>query len=342
MHTPRVSIIIPVYNARQYILPCLESIVRQTFSDYEVILLDDGSKDDSAKIVTEFITNNQLHNFSLVSKENGGVSSARNLGLKLAKGEWIAFIDSDDWVEPCYLQNMMQSIDQYDAEFCLCGFDAYEMADQRFDPWSSYVLEFGKLPEDLSSLTSFDYVWGRLYKKSILDAHRITFDEQIFYCEDNAFNFDYISAIHSFSCVHEMGYHYRRGHTGALSKSLVQPKMRVHFVEHAKHFCNAFEEEVLISTLEKNTSFRRIMWNVLSTAVIVDILDKNYPSARKRMSESLAQAIIRLYKPYTKKERVILFFWKHSFLGLRLIVQVYYKHFEEIKKHKRFFAFISH
>lgn len=342
MFMPRVSIIIPVYNASRFIAQCLESITKQTFDNYEVIIVNDGSSDNSAEIVMNYISENNLSRFHLITKENGGVSSARNYGLRVAKGEWIAFIDGDDWVEPEYLQNMIDSIDKYHVDLCLSGFGAYEMIPQRLDPWSSFVLEHGKLPEDLHGLNSFDYIWGRMYKKSIIDANNITFDDRIRYCEDNAFNFDYVRAAKSFSCVDAISYIYRRGHTSALSKNLVYPRMRVHFVEHAQRFCDSIDDSILIEALKLNPSFRRIMWNVLSTGVIVDILDKNYSSARARMRQPLSKAIVELYPPYTKKDKTILFFWKHSFPCLVLLVKLYYSNFERVKKFKRFSSFISH
>lgn len=191
MSRPFVSIIIPVYNASQHILQCLESVKSQSFTDYEVILVDDGSKDDSAQIITRFIGAHTLSNYRLLQKENGGVSSARNAGIRAAQGQWIAFVDSDDWIDPDYLTLMVSAIRENEADFCLIGFRAYDDDTQRFDIWSDYPLPTGTIPGELYALTSFDYIWSRLYKKSILEEHGILFDERISYCEDNAFNFDY-------------------------------------------------------------------------------------------------------------------------------------------------------
>lgn len=122
MSMPFVSIIIPVYNASQHILQCLESVKSQSFTDYEVILVDDGSKDDSAQIITRFIGAHTLSNYRLLQKENGGVSSARNAGIRAAQGQWIAFVDSDDWIDPDYLTLMVSAIRENEADFCLIGF----------------------------------------------------------------------------------------------------------------------------------------------------------------------------------------------------------------------------
>ena len=342
MQNPTVSIIIPVYRAEEFIVQCLQSITAQTYQDFEVILVNDGSPDQTANIAQEFIDQNHLEHFHLIHKENGGVSSARNVGLQLAKGEWVAFIDSDDWVESHYLENMIHSITLHHSELCLCGYDAYEMEAVRFDPWSNYPATAGHLPDDLPRLTSFDYIWARMYRRDILEKHGIRFNEKIHYCEDNAFNFDYIRQIKTFSCVDTIGYHYRRGHTSALSKSLVQPNMRIAFVPHAQKFWDSFPEEILLNTIRNNRSFSRIMWNVTSTAVIMDILQKDYAAAKNHKHNPMTKAVLELYKPHSKKERAILFLWKHSFLGLKCLVRFYYGNFQQIKKHQRFFKFISH
>ena len=96
-----ISIITPVYNAEKYLRCCIDSIIAQTFTDFELLLIDDGSKDKSGAICDEYAAKDAR--IRVFHKENGGVSSARNLGLDNAKGEWITFIDSDDWVKQDYL-----------------------------------------------------------------------------------------------------------------------------------------------------------------------------------------------------------------------------------------------
>ena len=94
--SPLISIIVPVYNVEDYIRPCLDSILAQTYTNFEAILVDDGSKDGSGSVCDEYAEKDSR--FIVVHKENGGVSSARNKGLEIAKGEYIAFVDSDDWI----------------------------------------------------------------------------------------------------------------------------------------------------------------------------------------------------------------------------------------------------
>ncbi|UKI46586.1 MAG: glycosyltransferase [Phocaeicola vulgatus] len=116
----KVSIIIPVYNVESYLVPCLQSVSQQSFTDFEVWLIDDGSKDRSAEICDSFVS--QDPRFHVVHKQNGGVSTARNLGIEKSEGEWICFIDSDDTVEPHYLQNLYEEANGHRDTLIMQGY----------------------------------------------------------------------------------------------------------------------------------------------------------------------------------------------------------------------------
>ena len=115
-----VSIIIPVYNTpEKKLCRCLDSIIAQSYKDYECIVVDDGSTDDSSVIIDEYVTSDAR--FKVIHKENGGVSSARNCGLKMAKGEWIVFVDSDDWLLPDHIASLMVTVTD-DVDLVMTGF----------------------------------------------------------------------------------------------------------------------------------------------------------------------------------------------------------------------------
>ncbi|MGN0202626.1 MAG: glycosyltransferase family 2 protein, partial [Candidatus Cryptobacteroides sp.] len=103
MDCPKISVIVPVYNAESTIRRCVDSILAQTFTDFECLLIDDGSKDRSGEICDEYAAKDSR--VRVFHKENGGVSSARNVGLDNAKGEWVTFVDSDDWIDSYYLSS---------------------------------------------------------------------------------------------------------------------------------------------------------------------------------------------------------------------------------------------
>ena len=115
---PKVSIIVPVYNVEKYLRRCIDSILRQTLTDIEVILVDDGSFDSSGKICEEYARKDS--GLRVIHQKNAGVAVARNTGLDIASGDYIAFVDSDDYIEPNMYQSMMQVANQYDCDVVLC------------------------------------------------------------------------------------------------------------------------------------------------------------------------------------------------------------------------------
>jgi len=120
MSAPKISIIVPVYKVEKYLRRCLDSIVAQTFTDWECILIDDGSPDNSGKICDEYVAKDGR--FRVIHQENQGVSAARNAGLDAAKGEWIGFVDSDDWIEPNMYEYLYNDALETRSDAVICGF----------------------------------------------------------------------------------------------------------------------------------------------------------------------------------------------------------------------------
>ena len=186
-----ISVIIPAYNADRTIRRCIQSVLDQTYTEWEMIIVDDGSKDDTLDICQSYDDNR----IRVLHKENGGVSSARNHGLKFAQGDYIAFIDSDDFIEIDYLQHLSQGLG-YDI--VISGY-CYENTPES----SSFRLKLANREAvgcELSKLINADqlcYPWGRLFKRSIIETYHIRFDEAMRFAEDNVFNWEYLCHINS-------------------------------------------------------------------------------------------------------------------------------------------------
>ncbi len=176
MKTERqISVIVPVYNVENYIRECLDSIMAQTVSSFELILIDDGSTDDSGRICDEYAQ--QDERIRVIHKENGGLSSARNSGLDMATGDYVCFIDSDDIVQPDYLEKLHDSIIQHKSDLVIC-----DIEDQRLANWSSEpaTIEGGTSKDArrwLYDQHSREYVlmvvaWNKLYSKELFDGLR--------------------------------------------------------------------------------------------------------------------------------------------------------------------------
>ena len=174
---PQISVIVPVYKAEKYIESCVSSILAQSYRDFELILVEDGSPDRSGEICDVLAKTDDR--ITVIHKENGGAATARNAGLDVAKGEYIAFIDGDDMVHPQYLKYLFSLLDRTDADFAMCHYDFFTEEGVWFDgePDENYTLLNGK---DLLNnfrehcrKVSLISLCMKLYKKKIFDGLRI-------------------------------------------------------------------------------------------------------------------------------------------------------------------------
>ena len=195
MSNPKISVIIPVYNAESTLRRCVDSVLAQTFTDFECLLINDGSKDRSGEICDEYAARDSR--IRVFHKENGGVSSARNVGLDNATGEWIAFVDSDDWVGEKYLESFSEYLD---ADLIIGGYMRVKNNEILNDNYWDFIPEGlyysrEKFLESNLSLRVFRVPWAKLFKRSI--AENLKFDIKIRVGEDSIYVMEYLSNITS-------------------------------------------------------------------------------------------------------------------------------------------------
>lgn len=215
----KVSVIVPVYNVEKYLRKCLDSLVNQTIDDYEVILVNDGSKDSSQEIINEY--KNTYSCIKSFEKENGGMSSARNMGLKHAKGEYISFVDSDDYVELDFLSKMYDKAKEEDSDVVICDYYALNEEEKR------YMKCHMNFSSDLKKeyLLSPPMVWSKMIKREIME--KIKFTEGIFY-EDLDICMRLHSLINKVSFVDEPLYNYYLQHSGSV---MTQKAFNIHLLD---------------------------------------------------------------------------------------------------------------
>ena len=202
---PKISVIVPVYNVEKHLDKCLGSILSQTFTDFELLLINDGSLDNSGKICDEYAENDDR--IRVFHKKNGGVSSARNLGLDNAQGEWIAFIDSDDWVEKTYLEHLFINNDKY--EFSVMGYiDQWKISIDNKPEYDVFINKnFIKFYEQYITTPLEGCVWGCLLSLAIINKIQLRFDENLSFGEDNLFLSDYFENISTIQVINYSDYH---------------------------------------------------------------------------------------------------------------------------------------
>lgn len=192
---PKVSVIIPVYNAEAYIERCIDSVLKQTCTDFQVILVNDGSKDASEAVIKQLIQ--QDARFRLINKENAGVSAARNTGLEHADGEWITFLDSDDWLAENYLQNLLQAAAaDTETDLVVSGFrrvsgDGKVLYTQQLRDGLLEAKDANGLFNE-HQLQDFGYSCSKLCRNALLKTNQVKFRSDISLYEDTLFTLSYL------------------------------------------------------------------------------------------------------------------------------------------------------
>ena len=208
MKLPRLSIIVPVYNVEKYLKKCIDKILDSTYKDFELIIINDGTKDNSEQIIKEFLDKDEYKNkTTYIAKENTGLSDTRNLGMSIAKGEYIAFVDSDDYIETNMYELMMNKASENDFDVVVSDVRlVYEDSDKEQVISSAYEKDlFNKDEIKQTMLTYYPVVWNKIYKKSLLEG--IEFSKGVWY-EDMEFNLKIYPRINSIGVVKVPLYNY--------------------------------------------------------------------------------------------------------------------------------------
>lgn len=188
---PKLSIILPCYNVEKYIAKSIQSVLNQTFTDFELLVVIDGSPDGS-KAIAETFSDERI---TIYEKPNGGLSDARNYGLERAKGEFVYFMDSDDWIEPNLLEDNLKIIQDENLDFIIFGYiqddedaDGNLMASKVVAPKISELIKGQPIELDLHHIGLMGYAWNKVYRRSFLNQHNFRFEKGISLVEDILFN----------------------------------------------------------------------------------------------------------------------------------------------------------
>lgn len=209
--TPTVSIIVPVYNAEKTIGRCIESILNQEFTDFELLLIDDGSTDGSGILCDVYAEKDSR--ICVVHKGNSGVSNSRNLAIDMANGTYLQFLDADDWITPNATRTFVESAVASNADMVISDF--YRVVDKRVSQKGSIDEEgFMSRPEYAEHMMEnpadfyYGVLWNKLYRREIVDKYRLRMDPGISWCEDFMFNLEYIRHAERFYVVQLPLYYY--------------------------------------------------------------------------------------------------------------------------------------
>ena len=309
---PLISVIVPVYNVEKYLKQCLDSILVQTFSNIEIICVNDGSTDNSRKILEEY--KNKDSRIKIVDKENGGLSSARNAGMKVAVGEFISFIDSDDWIEPTMLEKLYESMTTHNTDITICAVHQFDEQKQKNDDSNKYyTLEYFDESFD-NKVFSYEDVrpfimdvcvmaWNKLYRRSHIDECQAEFPEGLIF-EDGPFFFSIFFKTKRVSIVRDFLYNYRINRTGSIIQKAGKKFLDV--IDVVELMFNSIKNEPFFNDI-KNEFYIRKADDIVYRYDVIGLADKKQFSKKLRTKTFLFDSnifdfdYIKEKSPYTYK-----------------------------------------
>lgn len=217
----KVSIIVPVYNAEKYLDDCLKSIITQTYKNLEIILINDGSTDNSLKVCYKYKEIDER--IVVVNNKNHGVSYSRNCGIKIATGNYIVFIDSDDVIDIRYIEKLIEPTKKEDYDLIICGLTHKFREKEKWISKKEIISNLDKLTGNIKLDYRFlvhyylEVPVVKLFKKNIIDKNNITFPENLLISEDQVFNREYIKHVKNYTYIDEYLYMYYHRNNNSLS-----------------------------------------------------------------------------------------------------------------------------
>ncbi len=308
MKNIKVSIVIPVYNIERYLSKCIDSVINQTYKIIEIILVDDGSDDNSGKICDDYAKKDKR--ISVIHQKNSGVSTSRNNGINKASGDYVTFIDSDDVVHPDYVKKLVDNLKDNSLSICMIEKFQNEFSFSK-DTNDTTLLDKNNLIK-LCELSLLNTPCCKLYNLEIIKKNKISFNTKLSLGEDLLFNLDYLKYIESVIVVNQKLYYYRRGDMNTLS-TLYYPNILdiqlLLFDKYTEFFNN--------KSMDKNelTIFDTYRFSIIMVIVTNEFANgsvgfmKRYSNAKELLKNNKMKESLKEIK--YPKEKFLCFLIKH-------------------------------
>ena len=310
----KVSVIVPVYNVEKYLDKCLKSLINQTLKDIEVIVVNDGSPDNSQKIIDKYVK--KYENVKSYEKKNGGLSDTRNYGLQYVTGEYIAFIDSDDYIDNTMLEKMYNKAIKDDLDIVVC--DSIEVYDD-----SKFILKKSNLNYSKNDVNNYiispPMACCRLYKKYLFD--NVNFEKGIFY-EDLNLTPSLVKYTDKVGFVDEGLYYYVQRNNSIMRQNVYNPKLLDIFYvleNNEKILFDDYPEEIeylYITHLLRSASLRFVDYDNAKELIdkVVEVMKSKFPHYSKNVyyKKSSIKLKIVCFLAYRKKIGLLKFLKKVS------------------------------
>ncbi len=312
---PKISVIIPVYNTEKYLRQCLTSVVNQTLKDIEIICVNDGSTDDSLKILQEYAQKDER--IKIINKYNGGLSSARNEGIKLASAKYIGFVDSDDWIDKETYEVAFQVAEKNkDVDLICWGAQVFadELGVNSCSSQNYHKLKFNGKKEltDDTCLNITVTVWNKLYKSEIIKKNNILFEEGLLF-EDNPFFWKYVANSRYCYIINKYFYHYLKRKNSIMGISVSKKSLKLY--DRLIGFEKTF-------SYYQRKGLSKVKSKLLNTIFIRAQNDEIKNSAFPNKVKKYAKTIKRKYKLNANNKKMSLFSKYYSKDGKYKVIEI--------------------
>lgn len=297
----KVSIIVPVYNVKDYLRKCIDSIIEQTYKNIEIILVDDGSTDGSEKILDEYKEKDER--IKVFHKENTGVSSTRNYGIEKATGKYICFSDADDYLMNDYVQYLLSLIKKNDSDVALTKemFTTFHPEQIKKDSIELYTNE--KTTVEILIYNIPIGVYCKMYKKSFLDENNIRFEEDLFIGEGFNFNTDAFEHANNVTIGHKKIYFYRRNNPTSATTKFSMRKW-----DNGLYAIEKINNKMIFNTNEIKRAIKYARWHtnqdVLNFMVMAGAENENYEKYKRIKKIVRRQAYNAFNLPIKFREKI--------------------------------------
>lgn len=261
----KVSVLLPIYNVEKYLEKCLDSVIGQTLKDIEIICVNDGSTDSSLDILKKYAAKDKR--IKIINKENGGLPSARNAGLDAATGEFVSFIDSDDYIQPNMMSTLYKNAKKTKAEIVICGANIFP-EEPRADGWTYSVLSPKcKFYEECNDELLFKnpatrpFIWRTFVKRDLIERNHLRLNEGIHIGEDNAFQFRIYPLAKGISVIPDKLYNYRWYREDSMMNTVVYKDVNKKTLSHIKMILHIADEWIKSGEMEER-AFCFLKWSV--------------------------------------------------------------------------------
>ncbi|MEE3342814.1 MAG: glycosyltransferase family 2 protein [Bacilli bacterium] len=239
----KISIIVPVYNSEKFLDKCIQSVLNQSYQNFELVLVNDGSTDNSLSIIEKYTKDNRI---KLINKKNSGVSDTRNVGIEVATGDLIMFLDSDDYFEENYLYEMITELNNNNCELVISGLtyrdENYKLLKKQLYTNKTKKINFNDIILDMINTLYFSSCYKMLFKKSFLEEKNIKFDKNLKYGEDTMFAYNLLKNCSSIFYINSTGYNYVQNSSSVLHKNDLNSIIK--YMDDSIFLLSNFEEDI--------------------------------------------------------------------------------------------------